>query len=90
MLFPSINAIALAGVAPQERGRVMAVFTGAFNLGFGATWLLGEMAGHTGYPAAFVVAAAVGWTATAGLALSRPLGGRPPRHSAGLAPAVAK
>ena len=34
LLFPAFNAIAVAGAGVHERGKVMAIFIGSFNLGF--------------------------------------------------------
>jgi MFS family permease len=80
LLFPSINAIAISAVAAAERGRVMAIFTGAFNLGFASTWVLGHVADRYGYESIFLIAAAAGLAATTLLAVSRPLGAVPDRE----------
>jgi MFS family permease len=80
LLFPSINAIAVSAVPDAERGRVMAIFTGAFNLGFASTWILGRVADRYGYESIFLIAAAAGLAATTLLAVSRPLGAVPDRE----------
>jgi MFS family permease len=76
VFYPTMNAIALSAVDRDERGRIMAVFTGAFSLGMwaGAT-LLGLVAAHFGYPTVFVVAACGVTLAVAVLATSRALRG---------------
>ncbi|MCC6849996.1 MAG: MFS transporter [Deltaproteobacteria bacterium] len=58
LFYPAINAIAVAAVRRHERGRMIAVFTGAFSAGLaGGSTLLGYVAVWGGYPAVFVVAA---------------------------------
>ena len=58
LFYPAVNAIAVTAVRRHERGRMMAIFTGAFSLGlFVGTTLLGPLAEVAGYPAVFVVAA---------------------------------
>ncbi len=58
LFFPAVNALAVTAVRPHERGRMIAVFTGAFAAGLsvGSTGL-GHLAAWGGYPAVFVVAA---------------------------------
>jgi MFS family permease len=59
LFYPAFNALAVETAGPHERGKVMAIFNGAFNLGnSGATLLLGFLAAAAGYPAVFIVAAA--------------------------------
>lgn len=72
LFFPAINAIAVTAVRPHERGRMVAVFTGAFALGHavGATGL-GGVAEAAGYGAVFVVAG-VGTVAAAILLIASP------------------
>ncbi len=53
LFYPSLNAIAVAGVEPEARGRILSVFTGAFYLGFAGPSLLGPLADRAGYPAVF-------------------------------------
>src|SRR6185295_9248001 len=83
VFYPTMNAIALSAVRDEERGRIMAVFTGAFSLGTwaGAT-LLGVVAAHAGYPAVFLVAAAGVTCAVAILVLSPELRGETARAAA--------
>jgi MFS family permease len=75
LLYPSLNAIAVNAVTRRERGRLMAIFTGAFNLGVTATALLGLVAERTGYPPLFAFAAAAALTGACLLAGSRELRG---------------
>jgi len=58
LFYPAVNAMAVTAVRPHERGRMIAIFTGAFatGLSLGAT-ALGHVASADGYPAVFVVAA---------------------------------
>lgn len=59
LFYPAYNALALQEAGPRERGKVMAVFNGAFNFGnSGATVGLGFVAERFGYPAVFWIAAA--------------------------------
>jgi len=86
LFYPSLNAIALAGSAPEERGRMMAIFTAAFYLGFAGPSLLGPLADRAGYPAVFWV---IGATTAVGVTLlvrSRALGGGAPRMAVRLQP----
>jgi predicted MFS family arabinose efflux permease len=80
LLFPSINGIALTAVPEGERGRVMAIFIGVFNLGVASTWVLGAVAQDFGYEIVFLIAASTGVAATALLSVSRPLG-KPPHEA---------
>lgn len=66
LVYPSLNAIAVTGVAPHERGRIMAIFTGSFNLGVwaGATGF-GMLAKFTGYEVVFVATGITGLAAAA-------------------------
>jgi MFS family permease len=64
LFYPAMNAIAVTAVRAHERGRMVAVFTGAFALGLAAgSTLLGHVAVFGGYPSVFVIAA--GGVATA-------------------------
>lgn len=73
LFYPAINAIALSAVPRFERGRMMAIFTGAFNLGLAATTALGVVADSSGYPMVFALAAAALVAATVILVWSVPL-----------------
>jgi predicted MFS family arabinose efflux permease len=54
--YPALNAIAVGDVSDDERGRVMALFQAAFNVGFAVlSFALGLLAEAQGYPAVFVV-----------------------------------
>jgi len=58
LFFPALNALVVAAVPRAERGRIVAIFTGAFSLGLWAgASLLGLVAARAGYPAVFVLAA---------------------------------
>jgi predicted MFS family arabinose efflux permease len=72
LFFPAINAIAVTAVRPRERGRMIAVFTGAFALGLAAgSTLLGGVAESAGYGAVFVIAG-LGTVAAALLLIASP------------------
>jgi predicted MFS family arabinose efflux permease len=73
LFFPALNAIALTAVRDDERGRLMALFTGAFNLGFAATAVLGMAAERTGYAPVFSLAALAAGGGVAILLASREL-----------------
>ncbi|HEY4156671.1 MAG TPA: MFS transporter, partial [Polyangiaceae bacterium] len=64
LMYPALNALALAGTPPDKRGLVMSYFSGAFNGGNGV-WLLlmGALAKAQGYPLVFVVSGLLVWTA---------------------------
>lgn len=60
LFFPALNAVALGYTSASERGKGMAAFHGAFNVGFAAgSYLLGFIVVNTGYPSIFLVAAAI-------------------------------
>lgn len=82
LLFPALNALVLEGCGQRERGKVMALYIGSFNLGFAVGPLaLGFLADSRGYPAVFVVAGA--WCTMALLLfLASPESG-PFRHTRG-------
>ena len=57
LFFPALNAVALDHALESERGKSMAAYHGAFNIGFAAgSYLLGFIALAAGYPAIFVIA----------------------------------
>jgi MFS family permease len=64
------------GVEPHQRGRILAVFTGAFYMGFAGTSFLGPLAGAAGYRAVFWVAGATTAAGVVLLARSRALGAK--------------
>jgi MFS family permease len=76
--FPAIVALSVTGVPPAERGAVVGTTSLFLDVGFGLSpALLGLMAGSTGYPATFLVSAAIaalgaGWLLLRGGALARP------------------
>jgi predicted MFS family arabinose efflux permease len=52
--YPALNSLVIGGVRGGERGKVMALFQGAFNVGFGAAALgFGVLAENSGYPPVF-------------------------------------
>lgn len=58
LFFPAMNAVALGFAHNRERGKAMAAFHGAFNIGFAAgSYLLGYLAMATSYPTIFMIAA---------------------------------
>jgi len=58
--YPSLNALAVAGVSPTESGSTMTYYFGAYSLGRSlSVAALGLFAGTAGYPATFLVAGAV-------------------------------
>ena len=72
VFFPSFNAVAVAGVGVAGRGRVMALFQAAFQVGMAAGGFgYGLLAARAGYPAVFQ-AASVGVVVALGLLLSGP------------------
>lgn len=55
--YPALNAIAIERAAAAERGKVMAAYNGAFNLGLSAAGLsLGHLVAAGGYPPIFLLA----------------------------------
>ena len=73
LFYPALNALALEGASAHERGKVMALFNGAFNLGWAVSGIaLGLLAERAGYPIVFVVASAVTFAGVGLLAAGRP------------------
>lgn len=59
--YPALNAIAIERASAAARGKIMAAYNGAFNLGVSAAGLtLGHLAAAAGYPTVFALATAVG------------------------------
>ena len=57
LFFPALNAVALEQVSGAGRGKGMAVYHGAFNIGFASgSYLLGYVAMNEGYPTIFSIA----------------------------------
>jgi len=72
LFYPAMNALALERAGDHERGKVMALFIGAFNAGWALGGLiLGQLAEAAGYPAVFRISAL-----GAALALALLLGSR--------------
>jgi len=58
LFFPALNAVALDHATSRERGKAMAAYHGAFNIGFaGGSYLLGFLVVATNYPTIFALAA---------------------------------
>ncbi len=58
LFFPALNAVALDHATTRERGKAMAAYHGAFNIGFAAgSYVLGYVVVTAGYPAVFAAAA---------------------------------
>ncbi len=58
--YPALNAIAIELATAAERGKVMAAYNGAFNLGVSAAGMtLGHLVAASGYLAVFTLATAV-------------------------------
>ncbi|MEE2678373.1 MAG: MFS transporter [Myxococcota bacterium] len=68
LFYPTYNALAVQDLAPHERGKGMALFNAAFNVGFTVgVFALGILAAHTGYPWVFGVASGLAVLAFLGL-----------------------
>lgn len=71
LFYPSFNAVAAEGAGAGERGKVMAVFQAAWQIGFAiAQGALGALALRAGYPAVFAAGALCALVALLVLALS--------------------
>lgn len=58
VFFPSMNALAIGHTRPAERGRLLTIFAGAFNLGaWGGAAALGPVVERAGYSAVFGIGA---------------------------------
>jgi predicted MFS family arabinose efflux permease len=78
LFYPTFNALAVQDTGERERGKVMALFNGAFNVGYaGGVFGLGLLAEAVGYPPVFRVAAVCAACAFAVLWVSRPRRQRP-------------
>jgi MFS family permease len=59
MFFPAYNAVAVDLAHENERGKAMAAYNGAFNVGFASgSYLLGYIAMATSFPTIFLIATA--------------------------------
>lgn len=73
LFFPALNAVAVELARDDERGRAMAAYNGAFNVGFASgSYLLGHLAIAQGYPAIFWLATGVCAAASLLLFTTRP------------------
>lgn len=71
LFYPAFNAVAAEGVGPGERGKMMATFQAAWNVGFSVAQAgLGVLAEREGYPAVFWTGSACALVALVALALS--------------------
>ncbi len=69
VFFPALNALAIEHTLPAERGRLLTVFAGTFNLGaWGGAAALGPVVESAGYAAVFAIGAASACAALAVLA----------------------
>jgi predicted MFS family arabinose efflux permease len=60
VFYPTLNALAVELAPARARGRVITLFNGAFNAGYGLSTLAwGWVAARRGYPALFLLASAV-------------------------------
>lgn len=60
LFYPAFNAVAVDLAGDRERGKAMAAYNAAFNLGFaGGSYLLGYLAILAGYPAIFFMTTVV-------------------------------
>ena len=58
IFFPALNAVAVEFTLESERGKAMAAYNGAFNVGFAAgSYLLGYVAIATSFPTIFLISA---------------------------------
>ena len=58
IFFPALNAVAMDHAPGNARGKAMAAYNGAFNVGFaGGSYALGYVALATSFPTIFVIAA---------------------------------
>jgi len=58
IFFPALNAVAMDHAPADARGKAMAAYNGAFNIGFaGGSYVLGYVALATSFPTIFVIAA---------------------------------
>ena len=73
VFYPALNALVVENAADDVRGKVMAVYNGAFNVGFSLGSLgLGYVAEAAGYGALFGLGGAASFAALALLALRKP------------------
>ena len=74
LFYPALNAVIVENAEDDVRGKVMAVYNGAFNVGFSIGSLgLGFVAEAAGYGAVFTLGGVASFAALALLALRAPL-----------------
>jgi MFS family permease len=72
VFFPALNALAIESTLVAERGRLMTIFAGTFNLGaWGGAAVLGPIVEKAGYGPVFAIGAGAAVSALAVLARSR-------------------
>jgi MFS family permease len=77
LYYPAFNALAAEGAAPNERGKMMGLFQGSWQIGFSLAQVgLGALAQRAGYPATFVAGSACALAALLALWIS-PVGREP-------------
>ncbi|MGK2915469.1 MAG: MFS transporter [Porticoccaceae bacterium] len=75
--YPALNAVAIDCATPAERGKVMAAYNGAFNLGLAAAGLvLGHVVIATDYRTVFALASVISLAAFALLVMTPERGAR--------------
>jgi predicted MFS family arabinose efflux permease len=73
LFYPALNAVVIEGAADDVRGKVMAIFNGAFNVGFSFGSLgLGYVAEASGYGLVFTLGGVSSFAALAVLARRAP------------------
>ena len=73
MFFPALNAVAVEYALESERGKAMAAYNGAFNVGFAAgSYLLGYLAILTSFPTIFLISTVICAVAFVLLVTKRP------------------
>ena len=73
LFYPALNALIVEGAEDDVRGKVMAVYNGAFNIGFSVGSLgLGYVAQALGYGPVFAIGGAASFAALAFLAQRAP------------------
>jgi MFS family permease len=84
LFYPSFNALAVEDSGEHERGKVMALFNGAFNVGYGVgAFGLGLLAAAAGYPPVFLAAGLGAFVALAVLATGKRRRPETPARGAG-------
>lgn len=73
LFYPALNALVVEGAESDVRGKIMAIYNGAFNVGFaGGSLALGYVAEASGYGAVFALGGVASFAALAALARRSP------------------